>query len=173
MHSAIVRVHQGLRALHAGFLPTAELPCKIATLLSERQRTAWEALPAIERNHLSRVGRLLLDRGESSPDLLIAAVFHDMGKHTATGSVRLLHRVMRVLLERLAPASIARLQVSPVAPKMIYPLWLSVHHARLGADAARELGCSPRTCWLIAQHEDAHLISDAELVSLRWADDRS
>lgn len=159
--------------MRAGVRAPAALPVEIAALLSAHQRAAWDALPAMERAHLARVGRTLLEAGHTAPDLLVAAVFHDVGKHTGRGGVRLLHRVARVLLDRFAPGQIARLRASSAAPALLYPLWLSVHHARLGAAHAGELGCSPRVCWLIAHHEDTPPVQDAGLAALQWADNRS
>lgn len=172
MHPAIVRTQQGLHAIRAGFIATNALPAEIAALLDDRQCAAWNALPASERAHLARVGRLLLDRGETSADLLIAAVFHDIGKHTERGSVRLAHRVARVLLDRFAPGIIGRIGALSNAPGPLVPLWLSVHHAGIGMETAAGLGLSPRACWLIAHHEDAPPVSDGDLATLQWADDR-
>lgn len=172
-HPAIARVLQGVRALRAGLTPATALPAEIAGLLDDRQRNAWQALPAIERAHLARVGRLLLHRGETSSDLLVAAVFHDIGKHTEHGSVRLPHRIARVLLDRFAPGIIARIGVEPDAPTLIYPLWLSFNHPRIGQEQAALLGLSPRACWLIAHHEDKPPLTDADLATLQWADERS
>lgn len=172
MRPAIARSRQGLRALRAGFLPATALPKEIAALLDDRQRVAWNALPAIERAHLARVGRLLLARHEPSADILLAAVFHDIGKHTERGSVRLPYRVARVMLDRFAPDVIVRLRTMPGASGLLYPLWVSVHHARIGMEMATSLDLPPRVCWLIAHHEDEPPVSDVDLAALQWADDR-
>lgn len=173
MHPALARTRQGLLAIRAGFGAAPSLPHEIDALLTPVQRSAWQALPAVERAHLSRVAGRLVAEGYRDPDLLTAAAFHDIGKHDATASVRLPHRVARVLGERLAPPLLDRLRHRPEPPRLLRPLWLSVHHARLGADRARACGCSARTCWLIAHHEDAPPVHDPDLKMLQWADDQS
>lgn len=166
-----MRLRQGILALDAGFHPTPELPPEIATLLNDRQRAWWAELPVIERSHLARVGGILLEAGHTDPDLLTASVFHDIGKHSSRGGVRLPHRLLRVLLDLSAPWYIARLRASSGAIWPLHPLWLSVHHARLGAARAASLGCSARVCWLIAHHEDAPPVNDTDLAALQSADD--
>ncbi|MBN9012775.1 MAG: hypothetical protein J0H25_06950, partial [Rhizobiales bacterium] len=83
--------------------------------------------------------------------------------------IRAIDRVTRVLLRRRAPRLLARLSDVPNRP-LLHGLHLCVHHARLGAERARRLGCSERTIWLIAHHEDRDPGDDADLIALQKAD---
>lgn len=170
---AICRLRQGVLALCAGFGAMPALPPDIDRLMSEAQRRAWRAMPAIERAHLARVGRIIVEEGHRDDDLLLASVFHDIGKHDGRVSVRLPHRVVRVLAERWAPSLLDRLASLEQPPRVLRPLWLCVHHPRLGAEHARAIGCSERTCWLIAHHEDPPSVRDPELAALQHADNRA
>jgi len=102
-------------------------------------------------------------------DLLIAALLHDIGKWHPKGQIRLAHRVMRVVLGRFAPRVLNRLS-SQSAKGWRRGFALAVHHPRLGAERAADLGCSPRVCWLIAHHEDDSAAHDPELQRLMLAD---
>ncbi len=82
--------------------------------------------------------------------------------------MRLWHRVTGVLLEAVAPRTLARL-ASPDQRSWRYPFHLYLHHAALSADAALAAGCSPRTAALIRGSIDP---ADAPLAAaLRRADE--
>lgn len=83
--------------------------------------------------------------GRDDPDLLVAALLHDCAKGSR---MRLWHRVAGVMLERAAPAGLARL-ASGDARSWRYPFYLYLHHAELSADAAIVAGCSPRAAAFI------------------------
>lgn len=166
-------MRQGILALGASVRPPSSPPSEIDVLLTGDQREAWRSLPAVDRAHLSRVGQHLVAERITNPDLLVAAVFHDIGKHEGNVSVRLPHRVARVLMARWTPSLLDRLGRSADPSPPLRPLWLSVHHARLGASRARALGCSERACWLIAHHEDAPPVADRDLAALQRADNRA
>jgi hypothetical protein len=168
--SAIVwghRMAQGMRAL--SLLMRSVDPPEVGDLLTPAQRAAFHALPAFDRAHLASVLSWLRAAGETDPDVLQAALLHDIGKHADGHRVMLIHRALNVLLERYAPGALARLAHLP-APWWRAGLALAVHHPRLGAEMAAELGCSPRTCWLIAHHEDDPLPDDPHLLRLVEAD---
>jgi len=74
-----------------------------------------------------------------------------------------------VVLAKISPRSLDRLASRP-APRWRKGLSLAVHHPTLGAQEAAELGCSERTCWLIAHHEDSLPIGEKELCLLVAAD---
>ena len=141
----------------------------LAEVLTPRQAIAFRVLSLHDQAHLCRVYRWLQDRGVTDPDLLVAALLHDLGKVSSAGRVRLADRVARVVLARLAPGVLARLARLP-APRWRHGLALAVHHPALGAAQAAELGCSPHTCWLIAHHEDADPRADSALALLAEAD---
>lgn len=133
------------------------------------QAAAFRGLPPHDQAHLCRAYRWLRDDGGSDRDLLAAALLHDLGKASPTGSIRLPDRVARVVLSRLAPSLLRRVARLP-APAWRRGLALAVHHPALGAKRAAALGCSARTCWLIAHHEDATNRHDPDLARLIAAD---
>lgn len=146
------------------------LDALLASHLTAPQTAAFRALPIHDQAHLGRVCQSLLDRGAQDPDLLRAALLHDLGKVGPDGRVGLLDRALRVILARLAPSLLDRLAEYP-APRWRAGLARAVHHPWLGADQAAAVGCSARTCWLIAHHHDRPLPDDAGLRLLVTADE--
>jgi hypothetical protein len=160
------RLRQGLLALRPALPPDRETI--LAEALTPAQAAAFRGLPPHDQAHLCRVYRRLRE-GDADRDLLVAALLHDVGKAHPEGRVRLVDRAARVVLSRLAPKLLRRLAAWP-APGWRRGLALAVHHPRLGAERAAALGCSPRTCWLIAHHHDRPLPDDRGLRSLVEAD---
>lgn len=160
------RLRQGVSALRPR-LPT-DRDTAIAALPVDAQR-AFRWLPAYDQAHLCAVHRRLLADGAIDPDLLAAALLHDIGKATLGGRVTPLDRTLNVLLDRFAPRHLDRLARLP-APRWRMGLALAVHHPQLGAEWARELGCSERTCWLIAHHANDPAPNDPDLARLIAAD---
>lgn len=162
------RLHQGLAAL-CPRLPV-DRDAILAATLSGPQSEAFRRLPVHDQAHLCRVYRALRDDGMDDPDLLTAALLHDLGKIDAGGrsQVRLVDRIARVVIARVAPPLLRRLARLP-APGWRRGLALAVHHPALGAERAADLGCSDRTCWLIAHHHDT-ATADADLRRLIAAD---
>ena len=163
----IYRLIQGFRALVPAI--PAERDAILANVLSPPQAAAFRALPTHDQAHLCRVYQLLVAAGETERDLLVAALLHDVAKAGPRGRVRLHDRIARVVLRAVAPGVLQRLARRP-APRWRLGLALAVHHPSLGADRARALGCSERTCWLIAHHESDPLPADPDLRRLVAAD---
>jgi hypothetical protein len=161
------RLRQGIAAV-VPRVPDDREAILIATL-TRNQADAFRALPVQDQAHLCRVYRCLVADGATDRDLLIAALLHDVAKVGPEGRVRLHDRVARVVLRRLAPRLLERLARMP-APGWRRGLALAVHHPRLGAEQALGLGCSERTCWLIAHHEDVPVPDDPDLRRLVAAD---
>jgi hypothetical protein len=77
--------------------------------------------------------------------------------------------VGKVLLKRCAPGMLQR--VAEQYPEgRFHGLALTVRHPEIGADIARSLGCSERTCWLIRYHEADTDLGDPDLARLQAAD---
>ncbi len=164
------RLRQGLGALR----PTvpADRDAILATLPGPEAAAAFRALSPHDQAHLCRTFRALRENGVTDRDLLVAGLLHDLAKGGAPGvpgRVRLVDRVLRVLLRRLAPGALVRLARLP-APRWRAGLALAVHHPRLGAERAARLGVSEHACWLIAHHEAGAPPADPDLARLRAAD---
>lgn len=173
------RVGQFGRAL-APWVPTRDRALASAILLPA-QLAAFRLMSPPDQRHAVRVARCLLDGGLCDPDLLVAALLHDLGKVDAAGlgRVRLPHRVSKVLLTRYAPGLWRRASARPRrGPLRGY--YLLRHHPRLGAAWAARLGASARACALIAAHQGGGVACEGTevgfarlLARLRDADDRS
>lgn len=123
-------------------------------------------LAAFDRRHLLDVHNRLVAAGHSDPELLRAALLHDIGKADERGRVGSPHRVVRVLLRRVSP------RLSRRIVSISYGLFLAEHHAALGASLARDAGVSERCCTLIAQHEQRiATVKDPDLRALIAADE--
>jgi hypothetical protein len=168
--SVVGRLAQGLSGLRP------HLPDDRDEILEEtltpQQRAAFATLPVYDQRHLCAVYRRLRSSGENDPDLLRAALMHDLGKAALGGRVSLVDRTFNVLLGAIAPSLHDYLTRLP-APRWRLGLALAHHHPRLGAEWAAKLGCSERTCWLIAHHADVPPPSDSDLQRLKAADHAS
>ena len=159
------RVGQFIGHLTARVDPAEEAGAR--HLLPDAAWPLFTGMPVADRRHALNVAAHLLAAGQTDPDLLAAAMLHDVAKGRR---MRLWHRVAGVLLAAIAPRLLARL-ASPDERSWRYPFHLYLHHSALSAEAALRAGCSPRTAGLIrgdAQPSDAPL-----LVALRRADEAS
>ena len=131
---------------------------------------AWPlfaAMPTPDRRHALDVAARLVAAGQADPDLLAAALLHDVAKGHR---MRLWHRVAGVLLEAVAPRALASL-ASPDERSWRYPFYLYAHHPALSAEAALHAGCSRRAADLIRGSTGP---SDAlALAALKRADEAS
>ena len=143
----------------------------LSAVLSSDQRRAFHRLSRVDQAHLLRV-YLAVKQADpaASPDLTVAALLHDIGKVSPEGRVRLIHRVLRVALAKFSRPVWIRVSALP-ARGWRTGFVLAEHHAALGAQIAGQLGCSSRTCWLIAHHGTRIFpIEDPELRRLVEAD---
>jgi len=162
------RLVQGMRGLN----PTraGEDVDRIALeLLTPEQRDRFDAMPAFDQQRLCRVANQLNSHGITDPDVLVAGLLHDIGKSDGHTQVRFVDRVAKVLLKRVSARALDRVAAS-------YPngrfagLALTALHPELGADLAKSMGCSERTCWLIRHHEAGSDLGDPDLARLQAAD---
>lgn len=165
---AIPRLRQGVSGFFSRLPSDRDLI--LAEALSPEAQAAFRLLSTYDQRHLCTVYRTLRRTAPDDPDLLIAGLLHDLGKAAHSGRVRLVDRVAAVLLRRLLPRAYGRLTRYPASGWRL-GLALTEHHPVLGADWARELGCSERVCWLIAHHADRPLPDDPALRLLNAADE--
>lgn len=188
--SAVYRVRQFIRAAGAWVRPDDTGDVLAGHYLASGALNLFRSMPGYDRRHGLNVLRTLQERGYTDPDLLAAALLHDVGKTgwgEKGGVLRLWHRVAVVLMRAFWPGLLERLgrPIPPGSPgyqsrgRWQQPFFVQQHHAGIGAELAHQAGCSPRTVALIGRHEDPpreaeaawdQLSTDPLLVALQAAD---
>jgi hypothetical protein len=173
------RVGQFLRGMLADVQPAEMLAA--AQVLPKPALARFCRLPLDAQRHSLNVLYTLQEAGYDDPDLMAAALLHDVGKLATVEAgipLRLWLRSALVLLEAVAPDKISSWAREEPAAGWRYVLHVHRCHARIGAGWAADDGCSARTCWLIAHHQDRlpsrpHGWNETLLALLQWADSRN
>ncbi len=167
------RLHQGFRALGAWLRPVDDATA--AQHLDPALFALYRQMHRSERQHSLRVLRDLRAAHHTEPDLLAAALLHDVGK-TRTRFF-LPEKVLVVLVKAVAPP-LYRRWGSGSAHGWRRPFAVSVQHPVWGAALVAEAGGSPLTVDLIRRHADPvdhppHTQADRLLLALQAVDDRN
>lgn len=170
--SAVYRVRQFIQAAGAWFRPASVEESLPSQHLPPPAVDLFWAMPNQDRQHALLVFRTLQQQGYDDPDLLAAALLHDAGKSVSPGGgPRLHHRVVVVLMHALWPDLLERLGKEERGGWR-RPFYVQHNHAALGAELARQAGCSSVTVDLVRRHEGpAGEGDDPLLVALQAADD--
>lgn len=152
---------------------------EVRCILSPEGVRLFQSMPRYDRRHGVRVLRRLQERGPQergpqNPDLLAAALLHDVGKTAGQAQrLRLWHRVAVVLMRAVRPGLVE--QVGQDEPgRWRHAFYVQQHHAALGAELAREAGCAEATVELIRRHEESGAgVEDPMLAALQAADGSS
>lgn len=139
----------------------------VTAYLTEAQQSLFFTMTRRDRRHSVQTCRLLLEQGHRDPDLLAAALLHDVGK----GPIRLWHRVAYVLLAAGAPGLLRRLARAD-ASGWRGALYRSLHHAEAGAARALAAGATAETARLIREHHTPRT-DDERLRALIRADEEA
>ena len=169
IRAALWRVRQFLHALTAK--SDRRVDAELRELLGiDAQWRLLQRLTPFDRAHHLRVHELLVRNGQCDPDLLRAALLHDVGKADERGRAHIGHRTLKVLLRVLGSVWLERIATTTGrGPR--HGLYLALHHAELGARLVRETGASERCCELIARHEQRSRRDDELLMALIAADE--
>jgi len=134
----------------------------------------FRAMPRYDQQHALKVADTLEREGHTEHDLLAAALLHDAGKSATSGArLRLWHRVTVVLIHVSWPSLLERLAKDEPG-SWRRPFHVQLHHAALGAEAARRAGCSETTVTLIRRHEESPAQApDPLLAALQAADSQN
>lgn len=103
-----------------------------------------------DRRHGIDLGERLRRDGLDDPDLIRAALLHDVGK--SLGPLPVAGRVVYSACAAYAPSA-ARWLAEADSARWRRPFYLARHHARLGAEAVRQAGSNQNVVRLIAGHE--------------------
>jgi hypothetical protein len=160
--AAVSRVRQFLAALRARV--SDDEMAVLQRYLASSQRDLFRAMSPIDQRHCLDVFNVLLRQGHTDPDLLRAALLHDVGKR----GIRLWHRVAGVLLEAFWPTLLEKLAVNR-PQSWLYGFYIYQYHADLSAELAERSGCSPSIVELIRGH---HTPSENEQAKALWEADR-
>jgi putative nucleotidyltransferase with HDIG domain len=149
----VYRVRQFWRTITAKTDPL-ELE-KALTILTPGQAALFSSLQPGEQDHALVMVHKLVDRGESQPDLLVAALLHDVGK--LRYKLNPLERAMVVLVRRLSPETARRWGSLPSEGWESLPGWrkpfvVAEQHEAWGAEMAHKAGVSPMAENLIRRH---------------------
>lgn len=174
----LYRVRQFSLALR-GTVKPAELAQALA-IFTPAQRALFAGLHPSEQAHALSVYRQLVNKGETSPDLLGAALLHDIGKTCIP--LRLWERIWIVLAKAVFPLQVKR-GASLSMEAVGWRVWLRAfivaeQHPVWGADLAAQAGASAVTVALIRQHQDSpSIVGDPEserlLRKLQAVDDQN
>jgi putative nucleotidyltransferase with HDIG domain len=167
--SATYRVRQFIRAASTWLRPVDI--GGISNYLPPAALELFQVMPRYDRQHGLSVFRTLREGGHVEPELLAAALLHDVGKTVhQPGASRLGHRVAGVLLRALWPDLLERIGQDRSA-NWRRPFFVQKHHAAIGAELAREAGCSRKTVELIGHHKDPPVQTDDPLLAALQAAD--
>jgi len=121
-----------------------------------------------EQAHAYHMLERLKAAGQTDPDLLAAALLHDVGK--ILYPLSLLDRVVIVLGKRFFRQRTRRWSEG-TPNRLRRPFFVSAHHPDWGADLAEQAGASSRTVDLIRRHQEIPSIDDPLLAMLQSTDD--
>jgi hypothetical protein len=143
------RIHQTWSALTAK--PEKSDLEEVEDFLPPSQFALFKGLHPSEQSHSIAVYRGLLENGLEQPDLLTAALLHDVGKNRCP--VHLWDRIVIVLGEEIVPSLAASWgEAEPDSWKR--PFVVSQKHAGWGAQMAAAAGASQLTVDLINRHQE-------------------
>lgn len=168
------RVRQFWQALRAAPLPD-EGWNDIRSVLTAEEFELYKRQSYGDRQHAYRVMCTLRSAGHDEPDLLAAALLHDVGKSFA--NTFWWDRPLVVLVQGLAPRWSAKLAKGDMG-SWRRPFVVKERHAAWGADAAGKAGSSAVTVVLIRKHQDPLCQGSGDretrlLARLQWADDNN
>ena len=152
----------------------------VADLLPVDAAALFFEMPMDAQRHSINVLHVLGEAGYEDADLGAAALLHDVGKAEAKRAgvgINLWWRGPLVLSEAVAPERLQRQARTDHSAGWRYALHVHFAHPQIGADWAREAGCSELTCWLIEHHQDESAPDEETidhryqlLAALQWAD---
>ena len=126
--------------------------------LTPAQWALFDQLQPAEQAHALRIYHLLVQQGDIQPDLLVAALLHDVGK--LRYPMNAVERAVVVVIKKLAPGLAQGWAELPEAGWEGASDWrkafiLAEHHPAWGAELASKVGVSALSETLIRYHQHA------------------
>ncbi len=147
--NARYRVWQFGRLLSARMPP--EALAEVSVVLPPPLFELFARMTPADQFHSYGVRQMLIERGQTNPDLLTAALLHDVGKIKIP--LRVWERVLIVFAFKFfRPAAIrwGRGQLAPVTRSFV----VAVQHAAWGAEMVHAAGGNTAVVELIRRHQD-------------------
>ncbi|MGZ6346807.1 MAG: HD domain-containing protein [Anaerolineales bacterium] len=138
--------------------------------LTPTQIALFRRMQKFEQTHALQVINRLKAAGQTDPDLLSAALLHDVGK--VMFPISIFDRVVIVLGKSIFPRLAERWSEGTL-DRFRRPFVVSARHPRWGADLAEQACASARTVELIRHHHDILSRDDQLLAALQAADDEN
>jgi hypothetical protein len=155
MTISIGRVCYRVQQFMASLWPrvTSEEQAELSRWLPPQAVALFHQMTLRDQRHSLNVLHRLQQTTPDQPDLLAAALLHDVAKTAQLSSrMRLYHRVLVVLMEVARPGWVQQIARNDPGDWR-YPFYLHLHHPVLGAGLAEQAGCSPLTAELIRRHQ--------------------
>jgi putative nucleotidyltransferase with HDIG domain len=151
----LYRSRQFWRAISTG--PSQGEIDLVSSILTDTQIELFLRMQPSEQAHSIQVMNALRDQGEENPDLLTAALLHDIGK-TCT-PLRVWERVLIVIVRAVCENCVHKWGSSNEANLQDGPGWrrafiVAEQHPAWGAELAARCGTSSLAVSLIARHQE-------------------
>lgn len=174
MSDLLYRVRQFKQAVAAPALNETEL-AEIQAILSEAEFELFLRFDQGEQWHSYQVMRTLQDAGHDQPELLQAALLHDVGKTRSPLTVW--DRSLIVAVKKVLPGKTAVWGQNPTQ-EWQRPFVVKAQHPEWGAEMAEAADSCALVVNLIRRHQDDLLETDGVeedklLRLLQWADDQN
>lgn len=133
----------------------------VESVLTPAEYDLFQRMSRSDQAHSIRVLRFLLEKGPLHPDLLKAALLHDVGKSILP--LQIWERVIIVLSKVIIPKKVSVWGSNSIDEYQVFMSWrrgfiVSKQHAEWGAQMAAKAGVSALTRTLIRRHHVALLV---------------
>lgn len=149
---------------------SAEQLATIEQALSPAEWQLFQQFSKSDKQHSYRVFDLLHQAGHTNPDLLTAALLHDIGKTRLR--ITWIDRVISTLGSLLVSKRAQQWGLVPPPYGWRKPFVIKAKHPAWGAEMAQQINSRPTAIALIAHHQDKNSHDDRLLELLQWADDQ-